>query len=439
MPAKLPKKPVPKVEASSAPSTETGLEARRPAYIIVFRERSPANTKVLAAALDVNEAKGVAARDSRTILQHNHEWAVRPRVYERMGLAVADLDPSEIEELQKSDSVAAIVPNRERRVPPIIEHTDPEVAYSPVLEPGRIEPPVSLREPFVPPPGAEFAFAYASGIRDAAEMVLRAFRPSLPSSGLAAIAGSAAHSWCLNLIGIDEKYSRATGRGVRVAVLDTGIDLQHPDFQGRFIGGDGTVSFVPGETVQDGNGHGTHCAGVIGGAARPNGGRRYGVAPDAELLIGKVLSDAGRGHDDQIIEGIDWAADAGAQVISMSLGSPRSVEDPYSDPYEVVAANYLAMVPGTLIVAAAGNESARPSFTSLSAIRRRAHRLWRWLLSISFGGLPPSHAGRWTPSAPSTSQDPESRSTRLGWPVATGRSAGQAWRPHTLRPLPLYS
>jgi subtilisin family serine protease len=145
--------------------------------------------------------------------------------------------------------------------------------------------------------------------------------------------------------------------------LDTGIDFNHPDFAGRFAGGNDTASFVPGvSSAQDGNGHGTHCAGVIAGAAASSGQRRYSVAPDAELLIGKVLDDGGSGFDDQILDGIDWAADSGAQIISMSLGSGRNSGDPYSDPYEVVAGNLLAMMPGTLMVAAAGNESARPAF-----------------------------------------------------------------------------
>jgi subtilisin len=143
-------------------------------------------------------------------------------------------------------------------------------------------------------------------------------------------------------------------------VLDTGIDLNHPDFSDRFPGGNDTASFISGETVQDGNGHGTHCAGVIAGASSSVGGRRYSVAPEAELIIGKVLSDAGQGYDDQIVDGIDWAVDAGAQVISMSLGSGRQPNEPYADLYETVAANHLASEPGALIVAAAGNESNRP-------------------------------------------------------------------------------
>jgi subtilisin family serine protease len=220
--------------------------------------------------------------------------------------------------------------------------------------------------------------AYLMGLRDAAELAIRVMfagsgfptLPILPSPpGPPAIlpvpAEATTHSWCLTLIGLGADYAGPTGQGVKVAVLDTGIDLTHPDFAGRFPDGKNTSSFVPGQTtVQDGHGHGTHCAGIVGGPAQSAGGRRYGVAPAVELLIGKVLNDLGSGYDDQIIDGIAWAADAGARVISMSLGTPRGVGEAYSDAYEVIAENLLNEEPGALIVAAAGNESERPSFTA---------------------------------------------------------------------------
>lgn len=162
-------------------------------------------------------------------------------------------------------------------------------------------------------------------------------------------------------MGIDEGYQKATGKGVKVAVLDTGIDLAHPDFSGRFPGVANTASFVPGSpSAQDGNGHGTHCAGIVAGPQRSSGGIRYGVAPDVTLLVGKVLSDEGSGYDEWILNGIDWAVDQGASVISMSLGSPRYPNQPYSQAYETVAR--LLLNEGVLIVAAAGNDSYRPFF-----------------------------------------------------------------------------
>lgn len=160
-------------------------------------------------------------------------------------------------------------------------------------------------------------------------------------------------TWGIRAVGADQ--SRHTGQGIRIALLDTGLDLQHPDFIGRSIV---SQSFVDGETVQDGNGHGTHCAGIAGGPASPTTPPRYGVAGEAELYIGKVLSDAGSGGDGGVLEGINWAIENKCQIISMSLGSPAQPGQTYSKVFEEVAKRALAA--GTLIVAAAGNESHRP-------------------------------------------------------------------------------
>lgn len=110
--------------------------------------------------------------------------------------------------------------------------------------------------------------------------------------------------------------STQTGQGIRIAVLDTGLDLSHPDFAGRSIE---TKSFAAGQPVQDGNGHGTHCAGIAAGPAKPARQVRYGVAGEAELYVGKVLGDEGSGGDGGILEGdggeIDLAA-PGVDVLS---------------------------------------------------------------------------------------------------------------------------
>jgi subtilisin family serine protease len=145
---------------------------------------------------------------------------------------------------------------------------------------------------------------------------------------------------------------------VKVAVLDTGVNMRHPDFVGRFDEGVNAVSFVNGQGVQDGHGHGTHTTGTVAGPSRSVGGIRYGVAPDADIFSGKVLSNRGSGSDDTIIEGIDWARDQGCKVISMSLGSAREPGEPFSAAYESLAQQLLD--DGVLIVAAAGNESDRP-------------------------------------------------------------------------------
>jgi subtilisin len=149
--------------------------------------------------------------------------------------------------------------------------------------------------------------------------------------------------------------SSRTGRGIRVAVLDTGIDQQHPDFEGRSI----TVnSFVNGEEVQDDYGHGTHCIGTALGPRAPEVKPRYGIAYEAEIFAGKVLSNAGSGADAGILAGIEWAIENGCAVVSMSLGAPTQPGQPFSQVFERVAQR--AQEQGTLIVAAAGNDSERP-------------------------------------------------------------------------------
>lgn len=151
--------------------------------------------------------------------------------------------------------------------------------------------------------------------------------------------------------------SRYTGRGVRVAVLDTGIDAGHPDFADRALV---TQSFVTGVAVDDTNGHGTYCAGIACGPARPSRAPRYGVACDAELHVGKVLGDDGNGADGNILAALDWAARTGCAVAALSLGTAVDPAQPPSTVFEQVAQRALAA--GTLIVAAAGNDSLRPDF-----------------------------------------------------------------------------
>jgi subtilisin family serine protease len=161
-------------------------------------------------------------------------------------------------------------------------------------------------------------------------------------------------TWGLQAIGIDG--TSLTGEGVEVAVLDTGVALDHPDLVGRDLA---SQSFVPGEEVEDLHGHGTHCIGTacgsVGDAIRP----RYGVAPGARIFAGKVLSNRGSGTDTGILAGIEAAIDRGCRVVSLSLGAPTSPGAPYSEAFEKTALR--ARAAGTLLVAAAGNDSNRPA------------------------------------------------------------------------------
>ncbi|MET7666555.1 S8 family serine peptidase [Micromonospora luteifusca] len=145
-----------------------------------------------------------------------------------------------------------------------------------------------------------------------------------------------------------------TGKGVDVAVLDTGIDADHPDLAGQVAA---TESFVPGETVKDVFGHGTHVASTIAGTGAASGGTEKGVAPGVRLHVGKVLADDNFGQDSWIISGMEWAArDQHAKIINMSLGAdPSDGTDPMS-----VAVNELSEETGALFVIAAGNAGPGP-------------------------------------------------------------------------------
>lgn len=149
--------------------------------------------------------------------------------------------------------------------------------------------------------------------------------------------------------------SRFTGRGVRIAILDTGVDLLHPDFANRALV---THSFIDGQTVQDGNAHGTHTAGTAVGVMRPAVPPRYGVAPDAEVYIGKVLGNSGSGSDGTVLAGMNWAVENRCRIVSMSVGSAAAPGERYSAVYEAAALRGLDA--NSLMIAAGGNESDRP-------------------------------------------------------------------------------
>lgn len=138
-------------------------------------------------------------------------------------------------------------------------------------------------------------------------------------------------------------WDASRGKGIKVAVLDTGIDHLHPDLAANVKG---MVSFVPGETPMDGNSHGTHCAGTI--AAAINGVGVVGVAPAAWLYAVKVLSNSGSGNWSWLIAGIDWCVKNGMNVLSMSLGGSGA-------PVALETMCNFAFSRGLLLMAAAGN------------------------------------------------------------------------------------
>jgi hypothetical protein len=146
--------------------------------------------------------------------------------------------------------------------------------------------------------------------------------------------------------------SLRSGLGIKVAVLDTGLDLGHPDFAGRPIV---SQTFV-GQPVQDLHGHGTHTCGTACGPKAPAGAiPRYGIAYRAPIFVGKVLNNSGSGSTATVLAGMNWAVANRCVVISMSLGAQTPVQAAYT------AAGASALSKGCLIIAAAGNASGLPT------------------------------------------------------------------------------
>ena len=324
------------------------LPAGRPTHIVVFRRPRSSNVATITRAMGLG-SKPVAVAGRPGLLEAPAAVNTPFSYYERFGVAAVTLSDAQQRELATHADVEGIYANLMRSIPRPVSPPAP-LAALPVLAAPMLAAPAAARS---------IAEAYLMGMIDAANGALNAMR--LEGAGASATATAVKPvgklSWSLGAIGITSK-TKWTGKGVRVAVLDTGIDQSHPDLQGRIVA---YKNFASGSSNNDMVGHGTHCAGVIAGAARPIGGLRYGVAPGVSLIVAKVLGDDGRGWDNDIIEAMDWAVDQGARVLSMSLGAARAINQPFSASYEQLASNFAQTTPGVLIVAAAGNESQRPS------------------------------------------------------------------------------
>lgn len=195
---------------------------------------------------------------------------------------------------------------------------------------------------------------YLRGFAAAVERIRQDLAPgAAPAAGIDTEEAAALATATWGLSATRAASSSFSGRGVKVAILDTGIDLRHPDFRGRSIT---TQSFVPGESPQDGNGHGTHTAGTACGPKMPPAVPRYGIAHEAQVFIGKVLSNSGSGTSAGVLAGMNWAVANRCNVISMSLGGPGG---PYA---YYTQAGQAALNVGGLIIAAAGNDSRRPGY-----------------------------------------------------------------------------
>ena len=186
---------------------------------------------------------------------------------------------------------------------------------------------------------------------------------------LVLVGGPAAHAaapndpgwslqWHLRTIRSDVAWAKSKGSGVTVAVIDTGVDLGHPDLRGRIAGGVDLVN--AGTSAQDEQGHGTFMAGLIA-AATGNGTGVASVAPLARIMPVRVLNEKGTGNPSTVADGIDWAVSHGADVINLSLaqeplgGSGGAVENLFGDPAMDRAIRNAAAA-GALVIAAAGND-----------------------------------------------------------------------------------
>jgi subtilisin family serine protease len=167
-----------------------------------------------------------------------------------------------------------------------------------------------------------------------------------------------AQQWGLDQINAPEAWTRAQGSGVTIAVLDTGVDLQHPDLQSKLVTGTdlqaGRNDCPPGP--QDENGHGTHVAGIAA-AATDNGIGVAGTAPAAKIMPVRVLDEEGSGDAEVIVAGIRYAADHGADVINLSLAELPVVGQLTPLNQDIEDAVNHAWDQGSLVVAAAGNET----------------------------------------------------------------------------------
>lgn len=154
-----------------------------------------------------------------------------------------------------------------------------------------------------------------------------------------------ANQWGMTRVQAPEAWDVTTGgSSIRIAILDTGVDLNHPDLAAKIVS---SRNFTTSATADDIQGHGTHVAGIAA-AITNNGVGVAGLGYDSTIMNVKVLGDDGRGYYSWISQGITWAADNGAQVINMSLSGASASSTLES------AVNY-AWNRGVMVIAAAGN------------------------------------------------------------------------------------
>ncbi|MFF8194281.1 type VII secretion-associated serine protease mycosin [Streptomyces bobili] len=220
--------------------------------------------------------------------------------------------------------------------------------------------------------------------------------------------GIRAKQWALEALHTEEAWGTTKGKGVTVAVLDTGVESDHPDLDGNVLTGKDMVGFGAGPGDRAWARHGTAMAGIIAGHGHgyANGDGVMGIAPEAKILPVRVILEDGdpsrtkarntRGN--ALAEGIRWAADQGADVINLSLGDDSASAHP--EPAEDEAVQY-ALKKGSVVVASAGNggekgdhisyPAAYPGVIAATAVDRYGTRASfstrRWYATVSAPGV----------------------------------------------------
>jgi subtilisin len=305
-------------------------------YLVTHSETSQSVSpvaEILSVSMD-NVKNGTAFLATDAIPQDNHILE-----FGNLGITSVSLDENEVERLRENQEILAVEEDIEMHILEVLNYEveeeqktetvgdDVNEAYQRGFEEG-IQQYESLQRS--QGNGESFYTSQQQMPSPARERQFRIAAQPIP--------------WNVSMVKAPGAWARGiTGAGIRVAVLDTGI-AAHADLN-PISGG---RSFVPGVvSFNDGNGHGTHCAGTIG--ARNNSFGVVGVAPACRLYAVKVLSDAGSGMSSWIIAGMDWAAANGMHVVSMSLGGLSGPSVAYA------AAVKRLQDRGTVVVIAAGN------------------------------------------------------------------------------------
>ncbi|WP_371651420.1 MULTISPECIES: type VII secretion-associated serine protease mycosin [unclassified Streptomyces] len=214
--------------------------------------------------------------------------------------------------------------------------------------------------------------------------------------------------WELAAMHTQQAWRTTKGKGITVAVLDTGVDATHPDLAGQVLTGKDLVGFGAGRGSRDWARHGTAMAGIIAGHGHGPGGQDgvLGIAPEARILPVRVILEstdparkkARESRGGALAEGIRWAADHGADVINLSLGDDSASAHP--EPSEDAAIQY-ALARGSVVVASAGNggeqgdhvsyPAAYPGVIAVAAVDRygthAAFSTRRWYATVSAPGV----------------------------------------------------